>query len=309
MRIKYQVHVGGEGWYNPVTDGEIAGTIGECKQAECLRINEIGIEGLGIFGKAHVQNLGWSSGNIQGEDIGSTGLGLQIEAITLELTGDNAKDYNIFYRVHTQDIGFMQWSQNGEISGTVGGGKRIEAIQIYIEKKGENRYPVSDTLDKYLDLTPKTAPVSSESADSKRARIVAEAQKHVGYHEVNGYSKYGDKYGIPYDAWCAAFDMYVFDACGLGSLIPRTTYCPTAVEKFLKDEHAYFYRRGNYIPRNGDVIYFDYNYNGVPDHTGIVEGCDGKTVCTIEGNKGDAVKRQYYSINDRGIYGYGVPNY
>ena len=43
------------------------------------------------------------------------------------------------------------------------------------------------------------------------------------------------------------------------------------------------------------------------DHTGIVESCDGKTVTTIEGNSGNACKRQLYIRGSSQIAGYGVP--
>ena len=38
-------------------------------------------------------------------------------------------------------------------------------------------------------------------------------------------------------------------------------------------------------------VFFDYEQDGVLDHVGIVESCDGRIVTTIEGNSGNACRR------------------
>ena len=42
------------------------------------------------------------------------------------------------------------------------------------------------------------------------------------------------------------------------------------------------------------------------DHVGIVESCDGTTVYTVEGNSGDAVKENSYTVHSASIMGYGI---
>lgn len=318
-KIKYQAHCKDLGWLDPVENGEIAGTVGEGRQMEAVRVIEVEPEGTNLDLYASVCELGQSGkrdengtvieGNHLGEDVGSTGLGLALEAFRGGLIGDAHNNYDLYYRLHCADIGWMNWAKNGEWSGTIGGERQAEAIQFMVVEKDKPFTLELNCVDKFIDLTPPPVVAPTETPESKRARVVAEAQQHIGYAERGGYSKFGDRFGDPYGAWCAYFDLSVFTDCGLKELCPPTGYCPTAVEWFLKHETAYFYRRGQYIPKNGDIIYFDYNQNGVPDHTGIVEGCSNGTVCTIEGNKGDMVKRQYYNINDKGIYGYGVPAY
>jgi CHAP domain. len=59
----------------------------------------------------------------------------------------------------------------------------------------------------------------------------------------------------------------------------------------------------------GEIIFFDWNGDGVPDHVGIVESSDSSTVYTIEGNWADSVHTDAYPINSSQIYGYGTPNY
>ena len=310
MSVKYRVHVKDVGWQPDLADGTVAGTLGECHALEFIAINLTDVTNIGVTYQVHVSNHGWLEPVINGQETGV--LGEQIEAIVIDLFGPEKDKYDIIYRCHVQDLGWLNWTFNGQISGTVGGGKRLEAIQIYFVPKGSVFFSVNQNYAS-ADLTPVAPPPPQapiESAESKRARIVAIAQSYIGY-VGDGYSIFGERHGDSTGDWCAYFDWSVFEDAGLSDLIPHTGYCPYAVDEFLNSPTAYFYRRGAYTPRNGDVIYFDYNGNGTPDHTGIVEGCDGSTVTTIEGNTSSPaqVKRKYYDINDSGIYGYGVPAY
>ena len=60
------------------------------------------------------------------------------------------------------------------------------------------------------------------------------------------------------------------------------------------------------IPTAGRIIFFDWDHDGVSDHVGIVESCDGTTVYTVEGNSGDAVKENSYTVHSTSIMGYGI---
>lgn len=315
--IKYKAHVAFDGWQEPVEDGQIAGTFGQEKALEALQITEFGNENLSVIATVHVQDYGWLDPKGVGEVIGTTGESKHIEAIRFDLVGDDAPNYEIFYRLHVQDYAFLNWSKNGEVNGTVGGNKRAEAIQIEVHHVNEHWYPVTDTPQNFIDLTPPPAPEPQpvkESEDSMRARIVARAQSYIGYAEntANNTSVFGERHGDPYGEWCAYFDWSVYEDEGISHLVPNTGYCPTAVDWWHKHPTAWWKYRGDYIPRNGDLIYFDWSpYNGVPNHTGLVEGCDGTTVCTIEGNTSDPpqVKRKYWNINAPEILGYGVPDF
>lgn len=315
MNIKYRAHVEDNGWMDPVEDGQIAGTFGQEKRLEAIEITEIGIPNLSVKATVHVQDIGWMDPVIGGV-AGTTGQSKHIEAVKLELEGEQAPNYEIFYRMHVQDFAFLNWSKNGEMNGTVGGNRRAEAIQIELHHVNEHWYPVADTPQNFIDLTPPPTPVqpAKESEDSMRTRIVARAQSYIGYVEDVGSntSIFGSRHGDPTGEWCAYFDWSVYEDEGLANLVPQTGYCPTATDWWHSHPTAWWKNRGDYIPRNGDLIYFDWSpYNGVPNHTGIVEGCDGTTVCTIEGNTGSPpqVKRKYWNVNDREILGYGVPDF
>lgn len=59
----------------------------------------------------------------------------------------------------------------------------------------------------------------------------------------------------------------------------------------------------------GENEYFDWDHDGISDHVGIVESCDGTTVYTVEGNSGDAVEENSYIVQSASIMGYGILGY
>ena len=62
-------------------------------------------------------------------------------------------------------------------------------------------------------------------------------------------------------------------------------------------------------PSPGMIIFFDWEGDGETDHTGIVQKVEGGLVYTVEGNSGDSVRINSYSVGASVIYGYGVPQY
>ena len=139
-----------------------------------------------------------------------------------------------------------------------------------------------------------------------REAIVKAAAKEVG--NVGG-EKFWRWYGFKSHVhWCACFTSYIAAECGC----IQSGICPKSA---IVDDWISFYRKQhrwtgrNYIPHSGDFILFDWEGDGQPDHIGIVESCDGKTVCTIEGNSRDVCKRKSYARGSGLIYGYGCPNY
>jgi cell wall-associated NlpC family hydrolase len=82
--------------------------------------------------------------------------------------------------------------------------------------------------------------------------------------------------------------------------------CSDGIQWF-KDRDQW--QSGGYTPAPGDLIFFDWEGDGVSDHVGIVERADGTTVYTIEGNTSDSVARRSYALDSVKITGYGVPIY
>ena len=132
--------------------------------------------------------------------------------------------------------------------------------------------------------------------------IVAVALSQVG--NVGG-QPYWSWYGFSSRVeWCACFVSWCADQCGYieSGVIPKHSYCPTGVEWFRSRGQ---WQDRNSIPAPGAIIYFDWGGDGIADHVGIVESCDGNTVYTIEGNANNACKRLSYAVGDRRILGYG----
>ena len=133
--------------------------------------------------------------------------------------------------------------------------------------------------------------------------IVAVALSQVG--NVGG-QPYWSWYGFSSRVeWCACFVSWCADQCGYieSGVMPKHSYCPTGVEWFRSRGQ---WQDRNSIPVPGSIIYFDWGGDGIADHVGIVESCDGSTVYTIEGNANDACKQLSYAVGDRRILGYGT---
>ena len=69
---------------------------------------------------------------------GTEGEAKRLEAIKIQLTGEDADEYDVYYRVHAQSSGWLGWASNGDAAGTAGLAKRLEGIQIVVVKKGES---------------------------------------------------------------------------------------------------------------------------------------------------------------------------
>ena len=118
-------------------DGATAGTTGENKQIEAIKIRITGQEYTGgVEYAAHVSDIGWQDPVQTDEIAGTTGKNKSIEAVSINLTGEMATNYDIYYRVHSSNFGWLGWAKNGENAGTEGYAKHAEAIEIKLVKKG-----------------------------------------------------------------------------------------------------------------------------------------------------------------------------
>jgi len=138
--ISYQAHVQNIGWQKYVDNDAIAGTTGQSRAIEALRIrfNPGGLyPNSSISYQMHVAGKGWLSYVGNNAIAGTTGQSRRAEAIKIKLTGEIANYYDIYYRTHIQSIGWTGWTSNDNVSGSSGFGYRMEAIQIMLVKKGD----------------------------------------------------------------------------------------------------------------------------------------------------------------------------
>ena len=143
VTTRYTTHVQTYGWQGDenntskwFTNGRMAGTSGQAKRLEGIKISVSGNVNLGIQYTTHCQSYGWLPWSANGEMNGTEGEAKRLEAIKIQLTGADKEKYDVYYRVHAQSYGWLGWAKNGAPSGTAGYAKRLEGIQIVVLKKG-----------------------------------------------------------------------------------------------------------------------------------------------------------------------------
>lgn len=108
--------------------------------------------------------------------------------------------------------------------------------------------------------------------------------------------------------WCACFVSWCANESGYidTGVIPKYAGCVWGVQWF-KDRGQWTYE--HIEPMAGMIIFFDWENDGITDHTGIVEKCENGIVYTIEGNSNDRCRQRQYPVGSSVIYGYGMPAY
>ncbi|GAA6397150.1 CHAP domain-containing protein [Solibaculum mannosilyticum] len=140
--------------------------------------------------------------------------------------------------------------------------------------------------------------------------MISVAASQIGYHEAsNGYTKYGDWYGMPTANWCTIFVAWCADQAGvLGTAIPNTG-STTACMSWFQQRGRYF-SKGSGTPQPGDICFMKFDSSSRPcSHVALVEYTSGGKVYTIEGNNADQVIRRSYTFGSARIVGYGRPAY
>ena len=136
--------------------------------------------------------------------------------------------------------------------------------------------------------------------------IVEVAKSQLGN---SGGLLYCEWYGYPYRVeWCAIFVSWCADQCGFleAGVLPRMEGVIPYVEWFQQRGQ---WQDRSYEPMAGDIIFFDWESDGLPDHVGIVDKCEGGMVYTMEGNANDACVQNRYYLASSPIFGYGLPLY
>ena len=151
--------------------------------------------------------------------------------------------------------------------------------------------------------------------------VVAIAESQLGYTEstrnynvwedntIHGYTRYGAWYGVPYGDWCGMFVSFCLNYAGVEGM--PYNY---GVRPWIEDleELDLYYSPRETKPQKGNLIFFDWDEDGLGDHVGIVaefreaQPHMGATVKTIEGNSDNAVRYQYYDPESTQILGYGL---
>ena len=137
-------------------------------------------------------------------------------------------------------------------------------------------------------------------------KIISVAVMQIGN---SGGQPYWSWYGFNSRVeWCACFVSWCAEQCGYidAGIIPKFASCDVGMNWFKNHDR---WQTNTYTPRGGDIIFFDWDSDGLANHVGIVEKVKDGKVHTIEGNSGDACKKLEYNPGDSRILGYGAPAY
>ena len=134
------------------------------------------------------------------------------------------------------------------------------------------------------------------------AAMVAVAQSQIG--NVGG-APYWSWWGVE---WCAIFVSWCADQCGYldAGVLPKMEGVRPYVDWFI--ERGQWQGR-DYEPSPGDIIFFDWESDGLADHVGIVEKVEDGQIYTVEGNSGDRCVENHYYLGSAPVYGFGLPLY
>jgi len=215
------------------------------------------------------------------------------ECIKLADVKDQSDMENISLALQGYNYGieYIQWAQNH-----FGGYTRANAKVYSDEKKIELQ------IDTYGDA--KYVSHVTRYYHIGNGNIVLIAKSQVG--NVGG-EKYWSWYGFDERVeWCAIFVSWCGNESGqLNRTIPRFSLVSDGVNWYKEKG---LWKDKTYIPKAGDIIFFDWEQDGSPDHVGIVEKTEGNYIYTIEGNSSDECKQNCYSIDSFIIFGYSNIN-
>lgn len=132
---------------------------------------------------------------------------------------------------------------------------------------------------------------------------IANCKKYLGCKESNGsHKKIIDifnssklkTFSVSYDdAWCAVYISAMAIETGMDGLIPISANCDEMYKKGVVMGIAI--PKDKWIPRIGDIVFYDWNLNGKLDHVGAVDTLSKSIIHVVEGNKNDSVA--YRDIN------------
>ena len=187
--------------------------------------------------------------------------------------------------------------------------------------------------------------VASSKVFGTGLSVVGEALKYLGvlegsekHHEIidiynnaiddfrDTYNSGSSNYKVKYtDSWCATFVSAMFVKAKVLSKTVMECSCVRQValwKEMAKTQNKKIWiEDDDYVPKPGDIIYYDWDDRGEyyktdcvgwPEHVGIVIDCQGGIITVIEGNKSgnpDSVGKREIPVNGQCIRGFASPLY
>ncbi|CWU74539.1 TPA_asm: CHAP domain-containing protein [Listeria monocytogenes] len=221
------------------------------------------------------------------------------------------REYDVLNIVQAYNFGGGFLSRSGksysldraiQFSKNQAGGKTVTYTNpIAVNLGYDYRYTYGNMF--YAQIVKQYITSTSSNNSQENSAIVKSALKELDEGTHEGGMKYWQWYYFNGRVeWCAIFVSYNAEKAGVK--MDRFAYCPTGIENFKAKNQ--WQGKGN-LPKNGNIIFFDWDGDSVSDHVGIVEKVENEVVYTIEGNSGDKIAKLSYEKNSPYIMGYGTP--
>ena len=143
--ISVEAHVSNVGWQAAVGNGGTAGTTGQSRAVEALRVRLSGelSARYTVWYRVHSAEFGWLGWACDGADAGSAGYGRAVQAVQVAVLpkgdpapGDTSTPFvdrsseppSVSYRAHVAGIGWQGAVSDGAVAGTTGQGRALEAL-------------------------------------------------------------------------------------------------------------------------------------------------------------------------------------
>ena len=143
--VSVEAHVSNVGWQPAVGNGGTAGTTGQSRAVEALRVRLSGelSARYTVWYRVHSAEFGWLGWACDGADAGSAGYGRAVQAVQVAVLpkgdpapGDTSTPFvdrsseppSVSYRAHVAGIGWQGAVSDGAVAGTTGQGRALEAL-------------------------------------------------------------------------------------------------------------------------------------------------------------------------------------
>lgn len=239
--LTYSAHVASLGWLADVTSPSAAGTTGQARQMEALRIAGGTLAG-DIDYRAHVASIGWLGWVGPAYPAGTTGQARRMEAVQVRLTGVAATEYRIACQAHVASLGWLPVVYDGATCGTTGQARRMEAVRLWLVPRTPAPTPTPTPTPTPADGVTRIALTADTGMEASGAAVMAA----IGSSQARWVGILGDLAYQPGDGiegrWCDWVRARVSQPV---SLVP-----------------------GNHEAQDGDGVYSRFA-NCLPDRLGV----------------------------------------
>jgi len=199
--LTYSAHVASLGWLADVSSPAAAGTTGQARQMEALRIAGGTLAG-DIDYRAHVASIGWLGWVGPAYVAGTTGQARRMEAVQVRLTGQAATDYRVGCQAHVANLGWLPVVYDGATCGTTGQARRMEAVRLWLVPRTPAPEPTPTPTTPTADGVTRIALTADTGMEASGAAVMAA----IGSSQARWVGVLGDLAYQPGDGiegrWC-----------------------------------------------------------------------------------------------------------